>query len=214
MEKGRTINISCFKISLLTPKKLKTCCSAWVCDCSVVQEMHTPAISPSTFLFCWTGWVRIYVFLIFHMVFPKFNITESMKFYMIYEVKSYLADSSVDWENVFVVRHNWKAILFVSKQALPKHQRWMKKLLLQKVTQVNLLVVFFSHLLWELNVWVVLLKALLPWFEVRVRVLEFKLQQKWKFQLPWFSGVQVERHTEGNLISFFHKFKKEHQIDH
>lgn len=36
------------------------------------------------------------------MVFPKFNITESMKFYMIYEVKSYLADSSVDWENVFV----------------------------------------------------------------------------------------------------------------
>lgn len=86
------------------------------------------------------------------MVFPKFNITESMKFYMIYEVKSYLADSSVDWENVFVVRHNLKAILFVSKQALLKHQRWMKKLLLQKVTQVNLLVVFFSHLLWKLNV--------------------------------------------------------------
>lgn len=71
---------------------------------------------------------------------------------MIYEVKSYLANSSTDWENVFVVRHNLKAVLFVPKQALPKRRRWMKKLLLQKVTQVDLLVVFFSHLFWKLNV--------------------------------------------------------------
>lgn len=63
---------------------------------------------------------------------------------MICEDKSYLANSSMDWENVFVVTDNLKGILFVPKQALLKHQRWMKKLLLQKVTQVGLIVLFFS----------------------------------------------------------------------
>lgn len=63
---------------------------------------------------------------------------------MIREDKSYLANSSMDWENVFVVTDNLKGILFVPKQALLKHQRWMKKLLLQKVTQVGLIVLVFS----------------------------------------------------------------------
>lgn len=68
---------------------------------------------------------------------------------MIHEVRSYL-----DWENAFVVRHNLKAVLFVPQQALPKHQRWMKKLLLQKVTQVDLLVVFFLTSVLEIeSVW-------------------------------------------------------------
>lgn len=63
---------------------------------------------------------------------------------MIREDKSYLANSSMDWENVFVVTDNLKGIPFVPKQALLKHQRWMKKLLLQKVTQVGLIVLVFS----------------------------------------------------------------------
>lgn len=63
---------------------------------------------------------------------------------MICEDKSYLVNSSMDWENVFVVTDNLKGILFVPKQALLKHQRWMKKLLLQKVTQVGLIVLVFS----------------------------------------------------------------------
>lgn len=88
----------------------------------------------------------------------------------------------MDWKNVFVVRHNLKAVLFVPEQVLPKHQRWTKKLHLQKVTQVDLFVVFFSQLFWKLNVRVLLFRALLPWFEVRV--LELKLQQKGTFQLP------------------------------
>jgi len=75
---------------------------------------------------------------------------------MIYEVKSYLANSSMDWKNVCVLRHNLTAVLCVPKQVLLKHQRWMKKLLLQKVTRVGLLVVFFSHLFWKLSVWVLL----------------------------------------------------------
>lgn len=124
--------------------------------------------------------------------------------HLVLEVKSYLANSSMDWETAFVVRHDLK-VLFVPKQALPKNP---EKIALAKNYRGRSFLFLTSVLEIECVSSTCQGSASLIW---RVRVLEVKVQEKWKFQLP---GVQVERHREGRLVSFFSEFKKERQVDH